>query len=91
MTSMNPLGWAEAGLYNALQLPMLDDAQSIQLVLSTVTHGLLNQLVPPRQAKLALHALQLATFNLRNLHPPIEPIDKVTTTAAPTLPDFNHT
>lgn len=80
-----------AGLFNSLQLPMLDDAPSIQLVLGAVVHGLLNQVIPARNAKLAIHALQIAAYNLKKIHPPMSSLDKVATTAAPTLPDFNHT
>ena len=49
------------------ELPLLEDAASIQLALMQVTDALLHGALDPRRAGLVLYALQTASINLRRL------------------------
>ena len=48
-----------------LQLPILEDAESIQLAIGDVTNAMLSGRIDYRQAALALYALQTAAANIR--------------------------
>ncbi len=50
-----------------LELPLLEDAASIQLALMQVTEALLNGRLDPKRGGLVLYALQTASSNLRNM------------------------
>ena len=50
-----------------LELPLLEDAASIQLALMQVTDALLRGALDPRRAGLVLYALQTASSNLRHV------------------------
>ena len=53
-----------------LDIPFLEDADSIQVALSRVTRAILSGALDYRIATLALWALQTASSNCRHLHPP---------------------
>ena len=52
--------------YIPMDLPLLEDANSIQLALSHVVDALMNNGVDAKRAGLVLYALQTATLNMRN-------------------------
>jgi hypothetical protein len=49
-------------------LPLLEDAASIQLAITQVTHMLINFMIDHKTASLALYALQVASMNLKRVH-----------------------
>lgn len=55
------------GLEPFLELPLLEDAASIQLALMQVTNALLRGTLDPKRAGLVLYSLQTASINLRNM------------------------
>jgi hypothetical protein len=50
-----------------IALPLLEDAASIQLAITQVTHLLLNFMIDYKTAGLVLYGLQVASSNLRNV------------------------
>ncbi len=52
--------------YIPMDLPLLEDANSVQLALSHVADALMNNSVDTKRAGLVLYALQTATLNLSN-------------------------
>jgi hypothetical protein len=56
-----------AATMNALQLPTLEDAEAIQVVLTSVVRALATQQIDFRAAGLMLYAVQIASGNLRRL------------------------
>jgi hypothetical protein len=50
-----------------LQIPVLEDKQTIQLALGDVANALLSDRIDPRKAALVLYALQTASANARDL------------------------
>ncbi len=50
-----------------IELPLLEDAASIQLALMQVTEALLHGTLDPKRGGLVLYALQTASSNLRNM------------------------
>ncbi len=50
-----------------IELPLLEDAASIQLALMQVTEALLHGTLDPKRGGLVLYALQTASLNLRNM------------------------
>ena len=50
-----------------IELPLLEDAASIQLALMQVTEALLNGTLDAKRGGLVLYALQTASSNLRNI------------------------
>jgi hypothetical protein len=51
----------------AFELPLLDDASSIQVAIQQVLSALANRRIDAFRAKAFLYGLQLATVNVRNL------------------------
>jgi hypothetical protein len=51
----------------AFELPLLEDAASVQLALMQVTNAMLQGTLDPKRAGLVLYALQTASINLRNM------------------------
>lgn len=49
-----------------MELPLLEDANSIQLALTQVLNALLQNHIDPKRAGLALYGLQIASSNLAN-------------------------
>ena len=74
-----------AGLFHSLNLPPVEDANSLQVSLNAVLRGLAHQLIPPRTAALMLYGLQISSSNLRRTRQPIPPLDTVSTDAPPPL------
>jgi hypothetical protein len=56
-----------AATMDALQLPTLEDAEAIQVVLTSVVRALATQQIDFRAAGLMLYAVQIASGNLRRL------------------------
>ncbi len=50
----------------AFELPLLEDANAVQVALQRVMHAILNDLIDTRKAGLLLYALQTAASNLKN-------------------------
>jgi hypothetical protein len=63
-------------------LPVLEDAESIQLSISMLVTAFARDRIEPKRAGLMLYGLQLASTNVRNITPP-EP-DEVVHAARPT-------
>ena len=55
------------------ELPYLEDAESIQIGFMQVIHGVAQELLDPRRAKLILSALHGAAANLRQMNAAIAP------------------
>lgn len=58
----------DADVFDTLDLPMLEDANAIQVAASTLFHALGTRQIRPRRAALMLYALQIAHANLRGVH-----------------------
>lgn len=54
----------DTDVFDTLDLPILEDANAIQVAASTVFHALGMRLIRPRRAALMLYALQIAHANL---------------------------
>ena len=52
--------------YMRMDMPVLEDANAIQMALSHVADAVMNHAVDPKRAGLVLYALQIATLNFRN-------------------------
>jgi len=52
---------------DSFELPLLEDAASIQLALMQVSNALVHGTIDPKRAGLVLYALQTASSNLRNM------------------------
>jgi hypothetical protein len=57
----------DADVFDTLDLPMLEDANAIQVAASTMFHALGTRQIRPRRAALMLYALQIAHANLRGV------------------------
>ncbi len=57
----------DTDVFDTLDLPVLEDANAIQVAASTVFHALGMRLIRPRRASLMLYALQIAHANLRGV------------------------
>jgi hypothetical protein len=70
-----PVATAEAHAHHIdsapLDLPVLEDAVSIQLALCDVAHALAANQLDTRRAGLLLYALQVASANVQKMHIPI--------------------
>jgi len=80
-----------AGMFANLNLPPLEDADSINFVLNAVIRALARQLIPPRNAALILYALQIASGNLKRTHQPYPLTDKVSTAPTRAPKDYQAT
>jgi hypothetical protein len=58
----------DTDVFDTLDLPMLEDANAIQVAASTVFHALGTRQIRPRRAALMLYALQIAHANLPGVH-----------------------
>jgi hypothetical protein len=64
-TAMHLYQFGEIEKHSPLTLPLLEDAESIQIALQRVTFWLLNGKIDARTAGLVLYALQTASANLK--------------------------
>jgi hypothetical protein len=56
-----------------LDLPLLEDANAIQVAIQEIMHAILDRRIDAKRAGLLLYSLQLASSNLHNLQPlPLE-------------------
>ncbi len=62
-----PLG-RQGGVVPPFELPLLEDANAIQVALQRVMQAILNDAIDNRKAGLLLYALQTASSNLKNTH-----------------------
>ena len=53
-----------AEVFDALQLPVLEDKESVQVALNCVARAIVTQLLSPQQAKVLLYNIQLVMNNL---------------------------
>jgi hypothetical protein len=66
-----------------LSVPLLEDAASIQLLMTQVAHGLLSNKLDPARARTAIWAAQVAAFTLprparlKDPEPPGEPVHRI--------------
>jgi hypothetical protein len=69
----------------ALDMPVLEDAESIQVSLMQVMRLILSQQIDPKTAGLLLYALQTASSNVRHLH--FDPVIKTRIVIDPSTVD----
>ena len=62
-------GPVDAAANTGIELPLLEDADSIQIAINEVTRAIIDQRIDHRRAGLLLYSFQLALQNTRNLRP----------------------
>ncbi len=65
------------GLFSSLNLPPIEDGNSLQVVLNAVIRALGHQVIPTKNAALILYALQISSNNMKRTRKPMEPFDKL--------------
>lgn len=79
-----------AALFANLELPPIEDANSINQLINIIVRALTQQAIPARNAGLILYALQIASGNLDRLRAPMPPYDQVSTAPLPPKKDYSE-
>ena len=78
-----------AEILESLQLPLLEDANAIQVALSNVARAIAGNHIAERRAALLLYSLQIAVSNVNNVHLRLFNSDRVALADPHPIADLN--